>query len=283
MTESDSVIAGKDVQKSDKNSAANKFSPTRIAVLPDCQTREGDDFQFLDWIGQYLVKMKPDIIVCLGDFADMPSLSTHDKPGSKGLEGTRYKLDIAASRRAMETLMGPIKVEQERLKTNKKAVWSPRLVMTLGNHEDRIDRAIKNDPRLEGLISIDDLEYQKWGWEVIPFLETIVIEGICFSHYFSSGVLGKPVTTASALIAKKHMSCFAGHQQGKQIAYSQRADGQDIIAIISGSCYEHSEGYLNAQTNKHWKGLWLLNDVDNGSFDELPVSLKYIRRKYGNN
>ena len=64
----------------------------RIMVIPDTQIRPGDDFAFLDAIGRYAVEMKPDIIVHLGDFADMPSLSSHDKAGSKSMEGQRYKL-----------------------------------------------------------------------------------------------------------------------------------------------------------------------------------------------
>jgi hypothetical protein len=26
--------------------------------------------------------------------------------------------------------------------------------------------------------------------------------------------------------------------------------------------------------------VWMLNDVQNGSFDELPLSLDYLRRRY---
>jgi len=77
------------------------------------------------------------------------------------------------------------------------------------------------------------------------------------------------------------MSCFAGHQQGRNIAYGLRADGTEMCAIIAGSCYEHDEPYLNPQTNNHWKGVYVLHDVRDGAFDELPLSLSYLRKKYG--
>jgi hypothetical protein len=149
-----------------------------------------------------------------------------------------------------------------------------------GNHEHRINRAIQNDPKLDGLISLGDLEYEKSGWEFIPFLQPIVIEGIAFCHYFVSGVMGNPCNTARMLLLKHHQSCIAGHQQGRDIAYGKRADGTEMTALIAGSCYEHEEHYLNHQTNNHWRGLYILHDVNNGSFDEMPVSLKYLRKKY---
>ena len=34
--------------------------------------------------------------------------------------------------------------------------------MLLGNHGNRINRAINDDPKLEGLISTNDLPYQDW-------------------------------------------------------------------------------------------------------------------------
>jgi hypothetical protein len=253
----------------------------RIMVIPDTQVRPDNDYSFLEFVGKYAVDMKPDIIVHLGDFADMPSLSSHDKAGSKAMEGLRYKADIKSAKDAMEILMKPIWDEQERLKVNHRPRWNPALVMLYGNHENRINRAINNDPKLDGLISLEDLEYEKYGWQTVPFLEPVVIEGIAFCHYFVSGVMGNPCTTARSLLTKHHQSCIAGHQQGRDIAYGKRADGTEMTAIICGSCYEHEEKYLNHQTNNHWRGLYILHDVNDGAFDEMPVSLKYLRNRYG--
>lgn len=253
----------------------------RIIVIPDVQASPGQNFAFLSWIGQYIAEKKPDIIVQIGDFADMPSLSSYDV-GKKSFEGRTYQADVEEADRAMIHLMAPIYKEQNRLETNKKKQWKPRLVLTLGNHENRINRAVENDRKLDGLISVHDLNYQFYGWEVIPFLEPIVIEGICFSHYLCSGVMGRPLTTARQLLLKKHMSCVVGHQQGRDVAYDHRADGKQITAIIAGSCYLHDEGYLNSQTNSHWRGLVVLNEVEDGTFDESFVSLNFLKEKYGN-
>jgi hypothetical protein len=30
-----------------------------------------------------------------------------------------------------------------------------------------------------------------------------------------------------------------------------------------------------------WRGIWMLHEVDDGAFDEMPVSLNYLRKRYG--
>lgn len=249
-------------------------------IIPDCQVRPGDDFRYLRNIGKYIAEKKPDVIVCLGDFADMPSLSSYDV-GKRQFEGRRYKNDIEAVHEAMDALVEPIDNEKIRLFNNKKKRWNPRMVMTIGNHENRINRAVDNDAKLEGVLGEDDLYYRVFGWEVHPFLDVVVIDDIAYSHYFPTGVAGRPATTANAQLSKKHMSCVAGHQQGLQIATAHRADGKRLTSIIAGSCYEHDEDYLGPQGNKHWRGCLMFHEVDGGQFDLMPVSLDYLNKRYG--
>jgi hypothetical protein len=180
----------------------------------------------------------------------------------------------------MKMLLKPLRDLQSRQKKNKEKVYKPRMVLTLGNHENRIDRAVNNNPTLEGLISTKDLEYEK-DWEVYPFLRPVFIGGVGFNHYWPVGAMGRPAGTASAIINKLHMSCVAGHQQGKQVAYGKRADGKPICAIIAGSYYLHDESYMDQLSNRHWRGLLVMNEVNDGHFDELFLSIEYLQRKYG--
>lgn len=252
---------------------------TKHFVIPDVQAKPGDDFHFLNNIGHYIVEKKPDVIVCLGDFADMPSLSSYDV-GKRQFEGRRVVNDLKASHEAMGALLKPLFAYNAIRRAYKKKTYNPRMVMTLGNHENRIQRAIDNDPKIEGLIDENCLRYQTYGWEVYPFLEVVVVDGIAYSHYFTTGVAGRPASTASAQLSKKHMSCIAGHQQGLQIATAHRADGKRLTSIIAGSCYEHNEDYMGAQGNKHWRGCLMLHEVDDGQFDLMPISIDYLNKKY---
>ena len=252
----------------------------RILVIPDCQVKEGVPLEHLTWAGKAIVDYKPDVVVNLGDFADMPSLSSHDIKGSKYFEGLRYKKDVEAAKEAMKLLLAPLRELQRSQKVGKHKVYKPRMVMTLGNHENRIDRAVNNNPTLEGLISTKDLDYEK-DWEVHPFLYPVFISGVGFNHFWPVGAMGRPASSASTIINKLHMSCVAGHQQGKQVAYGKRADGNPICAIIAGSYYLHDESYMDQLSNRHWRGLLIMNEVNDGHFDELFLSVDYLRRKYG--
>ena len=246
-------------------------------IIPDVQAKFGEDFTFLTNVGKYIVEKKPDVIVQIGDFCDMESLSSYDV-GKKSFEGKRYLKDIQAAKDAMNALLAPIKEFNHKAKKNKEKQYKPRMVLTMGNHEQRILRAVNDDPKLEGLIKYEDLPYE--DWEVHDFLKPVFIDGIAYAHYFSTGIMGRPATTASAMVSKLHMSCVAGHQQGKQVAYGKRPDGSTITCIIAGSCYEHDEHYLDHQTNKHFRGIVMLHEVNNGSFDEMFVSLSYLKKKY---
>jgi hypothetical protein len=72
-----------------------------------------------------------------------------------------------------------------------------------------------------------------------------------------------------------------GHVQDRAISFSKKADGNRITGIFAGIFYQHAEEYLTPQTNGSWSGIWMLNEVDNGSFDEMPVSINYLRKQYG--
>lgn len=52
------------------------------------------------------------------------------------------------------------------------------------------------------------------------------------------------------------------------------------IGIIAGSFYSHSEPYLTAQGNEHWRGVIMAHEVRDGYFSPMVVSLEYLLHKY---
>lgn len=245
----------------------------RIALVMDTQVRDGVPIDHLAAYGNYVAEKQPDVVLCIGDFADMPSLSTHDEPGSIEAEGRRYKNDLDATFRAMDAFLTPV---------TKVKGYAPRLVMCHGNHEYRIVRAVNADPqRLHGRMSLKDLRYSQYGWLEVPFLQPIEIGGVAFCHYFPAGVMGRALTKAAGILSKYHQSAVAGHLQGRDIAYAKRATGESLTAIIAGSFYQHDENYLSPITNKHWRGTYFLHEVKDGQFDEMAVSINFLKRKFG--
>jgi hypothetical protein len=243
----------------------------KIAYVPDAQAMPGVRLDHLSHAGQYIASKRPDVIVCGGDFGDFPSLSRFGR-GERKFEGRRYKADVAAFHQAMELFMTPIAIEKE---------YHPSLHFLLGNHEDHITRITQEHAFLDGVISVDDLCLPDYGWIVHEFMQPIAIGGVAFCHYFPSGVRGQPITTAREILNKLHMSAVAGHQQGRDIAYGKRADGRQMTAIISGSFYQHDMEYLSPFTNKHWRGMWMLHQVKNGEFDEMALSIDFLKRRFG--
>jgi len=253
---------------------------TKHLIIPDTQVKPNGSVDHLRWAGEYAAEKKPDVIIHLGDHWDMPSLSVYDV-GKKSFEGRRYADDIQAGLKGMAAFLAPIRAEQQRLRINKKKRWNPKLIFIIGNHEQRIERAIESDAKLEGLIGYKDLQLDKLGWETHDFLEPVVVDGICYSHYFTSGVMGRPVSSAKLLIQKKMMSCVMGHVQDREIAYARKADGSHVTGLFAGIFYVHDEDYLTPQTNGSWSGIWMFHDVNDGAFHEQPISIESLRRKYG--
>jgi len=251
----------------------------RHLVIPDTQIRPGDNLDFLERIGCYIRDKQPEKVICLGDFADMPSLSSYDY-GKKSFEGRRYLADIQAAKDGLQRLWAPVEAYNARQRKNGKKQYLPPRVMLYGNHENRINRAVEQDAKLEGVLSVDALAYAEFGWEVHPFLEVVIIDGVAYSHYFVTGIAGRPASSARAQLLKTHMSAIAGHQQGLQVVTGNKADGTMIQNVIAGSCYEHDEDYLGPQGNKHWRGILVLHEVQDGAFDLMPVSLNYLKKKY---
>lgn len=241
--------------------------PTHM-IIPDCQVRCDVDYSHLKWVANYACEKRPQTIVCLGDFADMPSLSSYDV-GKRKAEGKRLKSDIDSVHEAMHFLSAPlneIRSEQR-----------PRMVMTMGNHEDRITREIENNPKLEGMFDTGVLQYQENGWETHKFLTVVKINGIEYSHYFVSGVLGRPVTSAMALLRRRHCSAVMGHVQKIDIAVHPQTEQ---IGIFAGICYQHDEDYLSPQGNSTKRGIWMFHEIHDGTFDLMFVSLDFLKRKF---
>ena len=62
-----------------------KKEPKDLLIIPDCHAAPEYDNKRFSALGNFIVEQQPEIIVCLGDLADMPSLSSYDLRG----EGTR--------------------------------------------------------------------------------------------------------------------------------------------------------------------------------------------------
>lgn len=251
-------------------------------VVPDTQVKPGVTTEHLGWVGQYVVDNfagRPNVkIIHLGDHWDMPSLSSYDK-GKGSMEGRRVLADIEAGNAGMELLNAALDRYNAERKARKERRWLPERYLLRGNHENRINRAVENDPQLDGILSTDMLLSP--GWTVVPFLEPLWVDGVGYSHYWYNPMSGRPYGGSTALMLKTIGHSFtAGHRQ--TLDYTLRfVKGRSQHGLIAGSCYRHEEGYLGPQGNSHWRGIIVCYDVREGSYDPLFISLEYLQRRYG--
>jgi len=252
----------------------------KIIMIPDTQVKQDVPLGHLSALGNYITDKRPDVVVHIGDHFDMPSLGTHNSKGHIVYEGARMLSDLEAGWAGMDALLSPLNSLNAQRKKNKKLGYKPRMIFCYGNHENRRDRLMSQEPFLRG--ALPDYNLERYGWEVHPFLSPVRVEGVNFCHYAQGGAMGRPISRAHLIAVKKHESWIVGHQQtfDYYISPHVKTDGSRVQCIIAGAFYQHEEDYMQIQGNQHWRGALMLTEVRNGSFDVVTLSTDYLLRNW---
>lgn len=247
-------------------------------VIPDCQIREGIPLRHLDAIANLTIDKQPEVIINLGDWWDLPSLSSYDM-GTIHSEGQRLSNDIKAGNEAMERLLGPIKAFREKQILSHRKIYQPRMHFCIGNHEERLIRYIRDNPHLD-----ETLGYQQLNlgyWVVHDFLKPIVIDGISYAHYFVNPMSGRPYGGSIVNVVNKLGFSFTqGHAQKLDFYRKDLNNGKVIQGLIAGACYLHDERYKGYQGNHHWRGVILKHNVQDGEYDIEVLGMDRLLEAY---
>jgi len=236
---------------------------------PHC-TPNASNERFI-WAGHMARDIKADKVICMGDFASMESMSSYDKK-KKSFEGRRYRKDVEHTHDALSKFNKGL---------NK---YNPEMHMLLGNHEDRIDRMVEENPELEGAMSIDDLCYPEYGWNTYDYRLPVVLDGIYYSHNFPSGVMGTAISgenVARSLLNKNKVSSTVGHSHLLDYAVSAIPSGKKMMALCAGCYLEHKEKYAFNTQRLWWSGLIVKRNVKGGSYDLETVNYQEVKKRYG--
>lgn len=249
----------------------------RAYIVPDTQVRDGVPTDHIDWIAADIVRRLPDYIIVGGDWWDLDALSSHRSPGDKSGEGKRVLADLEAGNEAFRRLAGPIQAEIDRRAKGHRKRWDPRRVFLFGNHENRMQRALEKDPRWIGLVG--DFLMETPGFERIPFNEILWVEGVAFSHFFQSQHSKHSIGgSVENRLNKIGTSFVQFHEQGYLDGRKRVAAGFERVGVVCGACYTHREEYRGNQNQAHWRGTVVLNELENGSFYPMALSLDYLSR-----
>lgn len=248
-------------------------------VIPDSHAHYQHNNERATWLSKLIADVKPDVVINIGDQADMPSLSGYDK-GKRTFNGRTYRADIEASQDFSARLWEPLRRRKKKL---------PRKVFLIGNHEERIGRVLNLQPELEGAIGYKDLSLEEDYDEVVHYdgntPGSITIDGITYSHYFITGVSGRPITSevspASALLAKNLSSSTVGHSHLLDFSVRTNAIGQKMMGLSVGCFIDYHTDWAG-EVNRLWsRGIAIKRNVEDGAYDLQWVSIDALRKEYG--
>lgn len=242
----------------------------RHFIIPDTQVKDGVPLDHFYWLAEAINDYKPDRIIHLGDHWDCHSISSY--AAKKQQEGERLVNDIVAGNHALNVLKNNV-------------TWQPKTMHILrGNHENRIERFVNDNPVMDGLVGYHLFNDEQLGWKVVDYKngnpQAIELDGVYYAHFFSNPNTGRPIGGgANYKLAAIGSPFVQGHVQGYDIGTKQYATGRVVRGIVAGSCYLHDEPY-KGMANDHWRGAVVLNEVQRGNFSEMPLTLDYLCKRY---
>lgn len=247
-------------------------------VIPDTHSHYKHDNTRADFLAKLIIDVNPDVVIHLGDSADLPSLSGYDK-GKRGFHGRTYRADIDAHLDFQDRLWSPVFKRKKRL---------PNSIFIVGNHEQRIEKALDLSPELVGTIGMEDLRLRDWYDTVVPYEGQtpgiINVDGIHYCHFAVSGVMGRPVGgehPAYSLISKHHQSVTCGHIHVFDHSVRTTIDGKRIHGLVAG-VYQDYDSDWAGEINRLWsRGVAVKRNVHEGDYDLQWISIEALQKEYG--
>jgi hypothetical protein len=233
-----------------------------------------------DLISKLIQDVKPDVVVNIGDNADMASLSSYDK-GLAHFYGRNYRADVDAHLEFESRVWDPVRALKKKL---------PFRVTLHGNHEDRISRALAKNPELAGALSLKDLELERYYDAIVPYSGhgtpgEIEIDGVSYAHFVVSGISGRALAAQHQgfqLLAKRHRSTTVGHQHVFSYECESTHGGKRVLHGLSIPCMtDYPVSWAGNVVDLWSRGIIIKRNVEEGNYDLEFVSLKRLVQEYG--
>ena len=230
-------------------------------------------------LGDFLYDIKPDYVVDLGDGADMRSLNTFDTRSPESIVSQSYEADIEQYNEAQDRLRWKFRHHKRK---------RPAFYGFEGNHENRIKKALKSDPRLEGSkygISFSHLQTSHWFDEYHEYHNSAPAikdyDGVSYAHFFSAGNFGTAMSGmhhANSLLANRFKSSTCGHSHKRDLKFK---DAAGAIGLVAG-CFKGADEAWAGQANLDWwSGVVVKREIHNGFYEPEFISLASLQKEYG--
>lgn len=245
-----------------------------------------EEFERFSWLGHYIAKEKPAVIVLGGDFWDNPSLNGHRgstllPAAGKELPGQAAKHDLIADwevgKSAISTILGVYRADNERHRRDRHRdrEYHPTIYYLEGNHEDFWNRASARHPSLGSILSSRAAAdfMRDYGAEWVPARVKLILGGCAFQHFHPND-RGKPIPLNS-LLNRLLMSNVSGHEHGYGEREETRGDGRVQRAIVGGNWKSPLR-----QSHGDRAGLLMMRDLRDGEFHHQFIPQHVVAREY---
>jgi hypothetical protein len=245
---------------------------TKIVVVGDLHFHPGYDNKRADAIGEFAAEElqgcgDEGFLILMGDVSDCVAFNDH---GTKmELEGARWKEDIDVTRDGLNRLMLPFHRRKRKM---------PHRIVTLGNHENRVNRWIAQEPRFEGMMDIDELGFSEFGFTTHPYGKMVNIGGVNFVHNLGSQTgRAAAITSPSNGIKSIGVSTVVGHSH--KASYTPVPYRDRYVHGIDSGCATHkdmgfTEGWSHQTAHLYRRCVWVLDNVEAGDFSFKQVRLE---------
>lgn len=243
--------------------------PTHL-VISDCHVTVGQDLSRFNWLNRMIRDVKPDRIVCIGDFGSFDSLSAHHEKGDKtDMNLPQFSDELEAVREA-----------QLRMCRHHDDVRNIRFTMIMGNHEDRWNRFISKHPKiLNEPIEVQARYVNHWG-TIVGYRDWITHDGIMYTHVPHT-IMGKPIGGVNAtrtIAAQSTSSVIFGHTHSMNVSNVPFIDGNGSRCAMSAPAFMNDgnvEEYAYGLPTGWTYGLLLVTPQG----DKRPFSYEYVSMK----
>jgi hypothetical protein len=222
-------------------------------------------------LGRCIADVRPKRVVFIGDLGSFDSLSAWDKDKRKLMEGRRYQKDVDS----IKKFIGLVETGAGR--------YMPEVILTAGNHEDRLRRYLEYHPVFSDTVDmVKDLGIEHWT--TVPYMEYFNHKGVGFTHV-PINEAGRPVSGDSACkrsLGLCHTNVVFGHTHKLASCAIHRHGSPHLTQAINVGCFfDHTDEYAVGSSHAYWRGLVVIDHYDRSAFNWMPIRMGKLKELYG--
>ena len=250
----------------------------RVLMIGDLHQdpRHPHRVKVLAWAARFGSDRKVGRVVQVGDWGTFDGASFHDK-------------NDTLKARLKPTIKQDLDNQKESLiafHDNKPADWNPKLDITLGNHENRLNRFENANPETAGMFSNElETNFAQFGWKTRPYGEVMFVQGVGISHHPTNGA-GRAFggKTGPQRAANELTSSFiSGHTHAYQHFTTGKigaVSGVDVMEVGCALPWGEVEDYAAHAIINWWYGFVIADLLGGRIVASEKVDMMTIRNTY---